>query len=500
MADDRKRNRYQGMDEDQIAAQQRAERLALQRALQPGGTSGADVRSALQGIDVNNAPDWLNVPQGDEWGTEGAYYNVQGGAGDSRFNERLGESTFTGPDGRTYLRLGTDDIAQFRPYMSGPGDFVDDPRWGPGLSADAANRYAVANREWAQVYGPLIAGAGLAAVTAPAWMGAGAASSGGAPAAATAVEPTVAGTGSFGGTPMFGGEHLVSGAYNFPSVAPAVTGPAPGTFGGAPLFGAEHLAYDAAAAAAGAPVSTTATPFLPTGGVPTATGTKFPGTPPTPSKGMTDIGKQVTGAALTSLVGSTAPTEEPYDPTTDLLTEQEELEARKRAAAGAIDTAFSGFNDDYYAGLAKSYRDFQTPLLEEQFGDARRAMPLRFKSTANSAYARRMGELERDRQRADTDIAKQGEDVAAQRRGEVERERGALLSQAEMGAGLDTAANQSASMARALAQPPSFSPIGDLFAKYTANAANARIASDQGYRPVRPLLFGSPTRRSVTYG
>lgn len=345
--------------------------------------------------------------------------------------------------------------------------------------------------------------------------------------------------------PMIGGA-VLGGAALTPEwlaggvteAAPAATGGAsPGTLsmfaGEAPMFGAEVGALPSVAEVAPTisggftPAQLTAAgydmglPYAPTGGslpvvpgvtpysTPTTGPADAPTTPasnppvtPTPSTNTTDIAKQIAGAAVPALIGAAMPSEEPYDPSADLALTQEQLEAKKRQAALDIDSAFGGFNDDYYAGLANAYKNYQMPRLDEQFGEARRALPLRFKSTANSSFARRSGELQRDYDRGQTDIAKQGEDVAAGRRGEVERERGNLLSQAEMGAGLDTTAQQAASVARGLAQPPAFSPIGDLFAKYTANAANARLAADQGYKPVRPLLFGRPTggRGSVSYG
>jgi len=47
-------------------------------------------------------------------------------------------------------------------------------------------------------------------------------------------------------------------------------------------------------------------------------------------------------------------------------------------------------------------------------------------------------------------------------------------------------------MAKSLSSGPSFSALGDLFSKYTADVAMANVAADRGYSPQTgglPLLF-----------
>jgi hypothetical protein len=231
----------------------------------------------------------------------------------------------------------------------------------------------------------------------------------------------------------------------------------------------------------------------PSGG---STGTKNP---------LTSIGKQLgtaaavggVGALLSGGGGGGGPADDPEALSSSLEADEAARQAAKRAAAGSVGNAFSGFDDSYYGGISKAYRDFQMPLLDEQFREAARRLPLTVARTDSSAFARKRGNLQTDYEREKVNIARGGEDEANRRRTAVENARSSLLSQAELGAGLDSAASQAASVAAAMAAPPAFSPIGDLFSKYTANMLNARTAADSGYRPVRPLLFGdSAGRRS----
>lgn len=126
-----------------------------------------------------------------------------------------------------------------------------------------------------------------------------------------------------------------------------------------------------------------------------------------------------------------------------------------------------GFDDNYYKSIADSYLGFQKPLLEEQYSEARRKLPLQFASVGGSAYQRTAGNLERDYERAQTDLASKAQDAANQQRSQVEQNRSDLLGLANSGTDAGSVAAQANARAAALAKPPAFSPIADLFAKYT---------------------------------
>jgi len=139
--------------------------------------------------------------------------------------------------------------------------------------------------------------------------------------------------------------------------------------------------------------------------------------------------------------------------------------------------ATSGFNDDYFKSIADSYQAYQAPLFEEQVTKARRALPMRFSSTDNSDYQRALGELETDISRQSTDLSQKGLDFANERRAEVERNRSDLISMANSGTNATALATMAANRSAALSKPPTFSPIADLFSKYTAMGANYAVAN-----------------------
>lgn len=161
-----------------------------------------------------------------------------------------------------------------------------------------------------------------------------------------------------------------------------------------------------------------------------------------------------------------------------------------------------GFNDAYFGNVADAYKSYYLPQLEEQMNEVKRKLPYRYASTSGSEYARGLSDLERDYQRGVTDIGSQGVQFADEQRGNIERQRGDLLSLATSGSDADLIAAQAARQAQTLSAPPQFSPIADLFARYSALAANeslgraSRSQDQQAARAERPLLFSTP-RSSV---
>jgi hypothetical protein len=170
-----------------------------------------------------------------------------------------------------------------------------------------------------------------------------------------------------------------------------------------------------------------------------------------------------------------------------------------------VNDAFSGFNDNYFLGIADAYKKFQTPLFQEQAAEARRKLPMSVPHTASSAYQRKTGQLETDILRGETDLQSKAIDESNRRRGEIDYERTNLLNLATGGATAETVAQQAAQKAQQFAAPPEFSPIADLFQKYTADAANYALAGQSRGSPraqaVTPLSFGhSPGRSFRTVG
>ena len=152
-----------------------------------------------------------------------------------------------------------------------------------------------------------------------------------------------------------------------------------------------------------------------------------------------------------------------------------------------------GFGDEYFANISKMHKDHYNPLIEEQYQKAQRELPYKFSNTANSEYQRAAGELERDYQRQLVDEAAQAEDFANQRRQQVEQQRQSLVSQVTAGADPGAAATLAAGAVKSLSAQPTFSALGDLFAKYANNGVGAYKAgaNDPSNASYVPLNFGT---------
>lgn len=153
---------------------------------------------------------------------------------------------------------------------------------------------------------------------------------------------------------------------------------------------------------------------------------------------------------------------------------EQQRQQRIAEGTGAVNTAFgNSFNDDYYGNIANMYKSHYAPLIEEQYQRTLRDLPYQFASTGSSEFQRRTGELEADYQRQLVDSASQAQQFANDRRANVENQRQNLIGQVTSGADPGTAATLASGVVKSLSAQPTFSAVGDLFAKYTANAANA---------------------------
>lgn len=169
-------------------------------------------------------------------------------------------------------------------------------------------------------------------------------------------------------------------------------------------------------------------------------------------------------------------------------------------SVGEVNSAFDKFNPGFYGGISKAYLDYYKPQLAEQSAEARRSLILSNPSAGSSAFARKTGMLETDIARQDSNLTGQSIDVANTQRGQIERARSGLVSQAEAVGGLEGAANQSALAADVASRPQQFSPLGQLFADNLTTYANSQRAVQQGYKPISfvPSLFSNKGGSSTT--
>lgn len=157
--------------------------------------------------------------------------------------------------------------------------------------------------------------------------------------------------------------------------------------------------------------------------------------------------------------------------------QEAERQARVSQSSQAIDKAFGGFGDDFYNSIANAYQQYYLPQVEEQYVTANNQ--LRKMGTQSSTYQKRVGELATDYERQKAMIAGQSADQAAQQRAKVAQQKAQLLSLAMSGGDPNLIASQAAGTAAGIQAPQSFSPLGDLFAKYSGQYAMSNALGQQ---------------------
>lgn len=164
--------------------------------------------------------------------------------------------------------------------------------------------------------------------------------------------------------------------------------------------------------------------------------------------------------------------------------DEDARQARIRAGMGDIDTAFSGFDDDYYSGRAKAYNDFALPQIDRQHDDAKRQLIFALSRTGNldsSAANFENANLERDTNEARVGAANTGLDYANRARADVEGARSNLVAQ--LNATGDSSASSSAALreAQRIATPAGYSPLGQLFSTFMTNLSAIGSNPNNGF-------------------
>lgn len=173
--------------------------------------------------------------------------------------------------------------------------------------------------------------------------------------------------------------------------------------------------------------------------------------------------------------------------------EMRELQRQNDVSIGRIgvDKSFKQFDDGYYDKYKKSYTDYYTPELDRQYdrvvGKTVASLADRGvleSSTANDSLA----DLARENTDARTGIANEAVDAAKKLRGQVENSKSNLYSLNEASANPQAVNAQAVGSATSLVAPPTYSPLGQVF----ASALNS-LGSFQSARSNRPTRsYSSP--------
>lgn len=200
------------------------------------------------------------------------------------------------------------------------------------------------------------------------------------------------------------------------------------------------------------------------------------------------------GNVPTPTPGSPGAVNQPPGQIADDLKEQERLrQERITAGRGAIDAAFSRFDDSYFGQFANDFTNYYNPQIDDQYGRAvgttRAALKNRGidqSTVAGGAFS----DLMRDRTRARTEVANNAAAGASQLRGNVERTKTDLYGLNESAADPAAANARATAEASAIVAPPNLSPISQVFAASMAPV----VAGVNAYRNRAGTAYpGAPT-------
>ena len=168
-----------------------------------------------------------------------------------------------------------------------------------------------------------------------------------------------------------------------------------------------------------------------------------------------------------------------------------------------VNSAFTGFNDDFYNSRAKDYSDFYLPQLEQQKKDANSKIVYDLARGGNldsSIGAKTIGDFTQKYIDAKGQVAEGAQGAAQQARGDVEQNRSDLIRLLQGGAGIEDTATSANARVQQLTQPPAYSPLVDLFANFTGQLANSAALQSQGYPgiPITQTKTSSPSSSVVS--
>jgi hypothetical protein len=170
------------------------------------------------------------------------------------------------------------------------------------------------------------------------------------------------------------------------------------------------------------------------------------------------------------------------DQAAEVAAQETARQQRVKETSGQVNSIFDQkYGPEYYGGIGDAYRSYYKPQVNEQFGEASRATSLRLADRANSSSAQRQeSHLLRDKIRADQGVESGAIDAQNNARQDVESKRANLIGMAEAGGSLENTSALARNATESNLGQPTFSPVGDLFAKYANTLSTAAHAADSG--------------------
>ena len=181
----------------------------------------------------------------------------------------------------------------------------------------------------------------------------------------------------------------------------------------------------------------------------------------------------------------------------DTLAKQQQQTADNiNRGKSSIDSAFSQFNEPYFAGIAKTYSDYYTPQVDQQQEIAHDKLTAQLAGQGvldSTVGANSLATLAKTAADKRGEIANSGQNHANTIRGNVDGAKSQLYADNQSAADPNRIATQATGSATTLANGSNVTPaqpIGDIFSSLLQPIANFATASSNAYTPRRS---GAPT-------
>lgn len=174
---------------------------------------------------------------------------------------------------------------------------------------------------------------------------------------------------------------------------------------------------------------------------------------------------------------------QPVDNSAEIARQQEE-DKRKRIqeGVGAIDNAFTGYNDDFYNNYQNTYTSYYQPQLDDQYKDAQRRLTLNLARSGNltsSAGSRQMADLESLFKQQYDKVTNDAMSAGQNLRQQIANQKSQLYADNQLSADPSAATSAAVSAAQALQPTAPASPLANAFTDFFNNLGNAAAVSNR---------------------
>ena len=174
--------------------------------------------------------------------------------------------------------------------------------------------------------------------------------------------------------------------------------------------------------------------------------------------------------------------------------QQEKQLAAQNQAIGQINDAFSGFNPQFFQGVANAYQNYAMPQVQQQY--QQNANNLGFKlanqGLADSSQARTAGNaLQGAMSQAQTQIGQEAVHQQNQLQQQIGQEKANLVSQASVANNPGAVASNALGVAQGFGTPSTFAPIGQLFNNFGLQYLGNQAQNTYGSQQLNQLALGS---------